>query len=132
MKLAACITIMNGGDADFVLHQYRAMCCLDFDAMSKSAQALVRQVDSGKTRASDTREVLARGFRVFDKDRHGVSKIQISDADMDAAVELVRSVLRNSVCEEHKHVVEQDAKAKRQLAPPSTAVRPMPKINRVV
>lgn len=32
-----------------------------------------------------------------DEDRHGVSKIQISDADVDAAVELVRSVLRNSV-----------------------------------
>jgi hypothetical protein len=29
------------------------------------------------------------------------------------------------------HAVEQDAKAKRQLALPSTAVRPMPKINRV-
>jgi hypothetical protein len=99
MKLAACITIMNGGDADFVLHQYRAMCCLDFDSMSKSAQALVRQVDSGKARSNETREVLARGFRVFDKDRIGVSRIQISDADMDAAVELVRSVLRNSVRE---------------------------------
>jgi len=102
MKLAACITIMNGGNADFVLQQYRAICSLDFDAMSKSAQALVRQVDSGKTRGFDTREVLARGFRVFDKDRHGVSRIQISDADIDAAVELVRSVLRNSVGEEPK------------------------------
>ena len=102
MKLAACITIMNGGNADFVLHQYRALCSLDFETMSKSAQALVRQVDSGKARANDTREVLARGFRVFDKDRHGVSKIQISDADIDAAVELVRSVLRNSVGEEPK------------------------------
>ena len=102
MKLAACITIMNGGNADFVLQQYRAICTLDFDAMSKSAQALVRQVDSGKTRANETREVLSRGFRVFDKDRHGISKIQISDADIDAAVELVRSVLRNSVGEEPK------------------------------
>lgn len=97
MKLAACITIMNGGNADFVLQQYRALCSLDFEAMSKSAQAIVRQVDSGKARANETREVLARGFRVFDKDRHGISKIQISDADIDAAVELVRSVLRNSV-----------------------------------
>jgi len=100
MKLAACITIMNGGNADFVLQQYRALCSLDFEAMSKSAQAIVRQVDSGKARAIETREVLARGFRVFDKDRHGISKIQISDADIDAAVELVRSVLRNSVGEE--------------------------------
>jgi hypothetical protein len=119
MKLAACITIMNGGDADFVLHQYRAMCCLDFEAMSRSAQALVRQVDSGKTHANNTREVLARGLRVFDKDRNGISKIQISDADIDAAVELVRSVLRNSVCEQHKHAVEQNTKTKRQMWMPS-------------
>lgn len=115
MKLSACITIMNGGDADFVLQQYRAMCSLDFDAMSKSAQALVRQVDSGKSRANDTREVLARGFRVFDKDRHGVGRIQISDADIDAAVELVRSVLRNSVGEEPKAVKV----GVRRTAPPS-------------
>jgi hypothetical protein len=119
MKLAACITIMNGGDADFVLRQYRAMCCLDFEAMSRSAQALVRQVDSGKTRAYDTREVLARGLRVFDKDRHGISKIQISDADMDAAVELVRSVLRNSAFNEHKSA----AKHERQPAVTSAAWR---------
>lgn len=100
MKLAACITIMNGGDADFVLQQYRALCSLDFDIMSKSAQALVRQVDSGKSTANNTREVLARGFRVFDKGRVGISKIQISDADIDASVELVRSVLRNSVVDD--------------------------------
>jgi hypothetical protein len=103
MKLAACIAIMNGENADFVLQQYRALCSLDFNAMSKSAQALVRHVDSGKARATThTREVLARGFRVFDRDLHGVSRIQISDADIDAAVELVRSVLRNSVGEEPK------------------------------
>jgi hypothetical protein len=97
MKLAACVTIMNGGDADYVLQQYRALCNLEFEFMSKSAQSLVRQVDSGKTRANDSREVLARGFRVFDRDRGDVSRIQISQPDLDAAVELVRSVLRYSV-----------------------------------
>jgi len=100
IKLSACITIMNGGNSDYVLHQYRALCTLNFDAMSKSAQALVRQVESGKVRANDSREALARGFRVFDEERSGVSKIQISEADIDAAVELVRSVLLNSVISE--------------------------------
>lgn len=102
MKLAACITIMNGGDADFVLQQYRAMVVLDFENMSKSAQALVRQVDNGKASANETRETLARGFKVFDKDRHGISKIQVTDADIDAAVEFVRSVLLNSVAVNQK------------------------------
>jgi hypothetical protein len=95
MKLAACITIMNGGDADYVLRQYRALCNLDFDAMSNSAKSLVRQVEIGKTRSNETREVLARGMRVFDKSRHEINRVQVSNADIDAAVDLVRSVLRN-------------------------------------
>lgn len=103
MKLAACITIMGGGDASFVLKQYKAMCCLDFDEMSKSAQALVRQVDRLQARASDTREILARGLRVFDQERKDISKIQVSDADIDNAANFVRSVLKKSVIENSKH-----------------------------
>jgi hypothetical protein len=109
MKLAACVTIMNGGDADYVLQQYRALCNLEFEFMSKSAQSLVRQVDSGKARAHDSREALARGFRVFDRDRGDVSRIQISQPDLDAAVELVRSVLRHSVDTESAQIKKSGA-----------------------
>lgn len=97
VKLAACVTIMNGGDADYVLRQYRALCALDFDAMSRSAQSLLRQVESGKARATDAREALARGFRVFDKERFDLTKIQVRPEDIDAAGELVRTVLRASL-----------------------------------
>lgn len=100
VKLAACLTILNGGNADFVLRQYRALCLLDFDSMTPSAQALVRQVDSGKIVVSGgegTREALARGLRVFDEDRSNATRIVVSEADTDAAVEVARSVLRRSV-----------------------------------
>lgn len=97
MKLAACIVIMNGGDAEYVMTQYRALCTLNFDVMSRSAQSLVRQVESGKVTANETRETLARAFKVFDNDRSEMTKIQVSDADIQSAVELVRAVLRNSV-----------------------------------
>jgi hypothetical protein len=97
MKLAACITIMNGCDADFVLKQYKALSNLDFDSLTQSAKALIRQVEAGKANANDTRETLARGFRIFDKDREGVTRIQVSEADIDSSVGLVCSVLRNSV-----------------------------------
>lgn len=95
MKLAAAITVMNGGSADFVLSQYRALCTLDFDEMSKSAHSLVRQVDSGMTLANNTRDVLARGFRVFDKSCKDMSKIQINEVHLDKAYEFVRYSLRN-------------------------------------
>lgn len=95
MKLAACITMMNGGDADYVLQQYRALCLFDIDAMSCSAKALARQVNNGTTNATGRqKETLARGLRVFDVDRKDVSRIQVSDADISAACDLVRNVLK--------------------------------------
>lgn len=97
MKLAACITAMNGGDAGFVLDQYKALCTLDFDNMSSSAKALYRQVQSNKVRANDSRETLARGLRVFNKSKRDVSKIQISESDGYDAVDLVKNVLLQSL-----------------------------------
>jgi hypothetical protein len=97
MRLAACITVMNGGDADYVLQQYRALATMDFESMSDASQALVRQLQSGKAQASHKREALARGLRVFDVNRRNLTKIQISKEDPEAANGLVKSVLLESV-----------------------------------
>ena len=105
MRLAAVVTIMNGGDADYVNQQYKALVNADYDSMSSAAKALTRQVTQMSQTAgnsnggNEVRDRLARGVKVFDKDRQHVSKIQISDADKDAAVEFVRSVLNRSVAE---------------------------------
>ena len=104
MKLAACIEIMSGGDADYVLQQYRALCTLNFDQMSSAAKALVRQVESGKAKAIDARETLARGFRVFNKDKQALNKIQVTDDDKDRATEFVRKVLKTSVSDKQKKI----------------------------
>jgi hypothetical protein len=99
IKLAACIEIMSGGDADYVLQQYKALCGLDFDQMSSSAKALVRQVENGKAKATDARETLARGLRVFNKEKQSISKIQVNEDDKFSATEFVRKVLKKSASE---------------------------------
>jgi len=99
IKLAASATIMNGGDSNFVLGQYRALCVLDFDAMTQCSKALVRQVDSSKVKSNDVRESVARGLRVFDVSRADISKIQVSTADVAASVEMVSALLLESIGE---------------------------------
>ena len=107
VRLAACVTIMNGGDIDYVYNQYKALVTADYDAMSSASKALTRQVHGGvgstvsKVKGVDTKDALARGLRVFDKDRANVSKIQVSPADQETAVEFVKSVLRNAVTSAH-------------------------------
>ena len=118
MKLAACMHIMSGGDPDFILQQYRALCNLSFDDMSSSAKALVRQVESGKARSLDARESLARGLRVFDKSKAEVSKIQIAQHDKDEATDFVRKVLKTSVS---------DQREKNQLFKSFASAKPTPK-----
>jgi hypothetical protein len=89
MKLAACVTIMDGGDANFVTEQIRALCAFDINSMSEATKALVRQVENDNVKSTDTEDVLARGLRVFDKRRSGLSKIQINK---DHAIEARRYV----------------------------------------
>ncbi len=96
MKLAAIVTILNGGNAEYAMNQYRALCTSAFDEMSGAAKALKRQVEQGAD-AKNTRDALARGLRVFDAKRADVSKIQVSQLDIDASTALVRSVLRRLV-----------------------------------
>lgn len=104
MKLAGAVTIMSGGDSDFVLSQYRALCTLQFDAMSNSAKALVRQVDSRKTEAHNTRDTIARGLRVFDESKKDVSKVQISDDDLIESTEFVQKTILASIGDERQNV----------------------------
>lgn len=96
MKLAAVATILNGGNADYVMRQYRALCTSAFDEMSGASKALKRQVEQGAD-AANTRDALARGLRVFDVNRSEVSKIQVGQSDIDSAAALVRSILRGLV-----------------------------------
>jgi hypothetical protein len=107
VRLAAVATLMNGGDADYVYSQYRALVIADYDSMSSSSKALTRQVSqalgtgSGLSGSMDAKDKLARTLKVFDKDRQHLSKIQISDIDRDLAVEFVRSVLNKAIAENH-------------------------------
>jgi len=97
IKLAACVSIMFGEDSNYVLGQYRALCLQDFDSMSDASKSLERQVTSAKVRASDTMDTLARGFRVFNKCKMFLSKIQISQEDMELSVKVVKTTLLNSI-----------------------------------
>lgn len=97
MKLAACITIMDGGDADFVFGQYRALVLFDINAMTQASRALVRQVENDNVKSVNTEDTLARGLRVFDQSRSGISKIQISEAHASEARKYVASVLRRAI-----------------------------------
>ena len=105
VRLAAAVTIMNGGDADYVNQQYKALVLADYDSMSSASKALTRQVTQASNigasvgGSNESKDKLARALKAFDKDCQYVSKIQISDASKDSAIEFVRSVLNNSVAE---------------------------------
>lgn len=98
IKLAACITIMNGGDADYVMKQYRALCILDFKSMSSAAMSLVKHVNNGKVTGAGYKEAaLFRGFRVFDINQKDSSESTVRPESIPAAKKLVIDVLRTKI-----------------------------------
>ena len=97
VKLAACISIMDTGQAGYIQHQYNSIVKSNFGEMSPAAQALYKQVQAGHARSTDRYDLLARAFKVFDPTLRHVSKIQIGKDDCSHAAERVRRVLKMSV-----------------------------------
>jgi hypothetical protein len=101
IKLAACITIMDGGDADYVMQQYKALCTLNFKLMSMSAMSLVKQVNDGKASVKNNtrKDIIARGLRVFDVKQIDSDESRIKPEDLEAAKNLVLNVLKIQTAE---------------------------------
>lgn len=97
IRLAACITIMDGGDEDYVLRQYKALCTEDFNSMSSMSQTLVKQVNTGKLGHDENSLTLARALKVFDKARQAQTKLMMYDGEPEAALARVRNVLNKAL-----------------------------------
>jgi hypothetical protein len=93
MRLAAAVTLMDGGNTEYVFGQYKALVTLEYEAMSRFSQLLLRQVDSGKANTSNQRATLARGLKVFDIENRNLQKMYISDCDISSATARVARVV---------------------------------------
>lgn len=76
LVIAALRDLMAGGD--YAKHQYRALTLQDFDSMTPASKALCRQVTAGTAQKGGP-DMYCRAWVVFDPDRAGVSKIQVSE-----------------------------------------------------
>lgn len=96
MKLAAVVTMMRDKNHDYVLAQYKALCQQEYDVMTPIAQSFSRQVSmsaGSRTNVWNTRDLLARGCKVFDKSRAKQTRLQIMDGEWEACRTMVRDVL---------------------------------------
>ncbi len=78
VQSAAIIQMMRGHNADFIKTQYRALVHSDFQSMTPTAQAIVRQQLTGKVGGARTLDLFCRALRVFDSMSPSASRIQIA------------------------------------------------------
>lgn len=98
VRLAAVLTMMTGGDADYVRLIYRSLVTSDFDSMPRVAQALYKSHVNGHVRASDHADMISRCMDVFSPRKANNGRIQIKDSG--EATAKVRSVFG--------HLIERD------------------------
>lgn len=97
MRLAAIALVMNGCNEQLVFCNYANLVYQRFDLLPPIAHSLIRQVSSKKIRAAESRRVLACGVRVLKEDKNSGVLMRITDADIDAANAMVRSLLKNAI-----------------------------------
>ncbi len=97
MRLAAVIRCISDNHEDYVFDQYGALITMNIAKMAAVSGSLVRQVQSGKARASDRPDTLARGLIVFDYHRRNLNRISVDVGDQSAGIEFVRDVMNKQV-----------------------------------
>jgi hypothetical protein len=85
VRAAAVISIMRGGDADYVKLIYRALVLTDLGSMPPIVMALFKSHIQGKVRAGNSYDIFARSLKAFDPKKANLSKVLINDATKDIA-----------------------------------------------
>lgn len=84
VKAAAILRMAIDQDDDFVLNQYGVLVNQDYDSMTPYMKSFNRQVASGDVGPHKSLDLLVRAYRVFDKSRRDLSKVQIKEmVDLD-------------------------------------------------
>jgi hypothetical protein len=101
MVLAAAVTILEGGDADYVTTLFDKLRVADFDSLPPVGLAFMKQVLDGSATPTKTYDLIARGLLLFDAAKKDTTRIIVKDAAL--AAERVRAALRPLVSEHTTH-----------------------------
>ena len=100
VHLAAALRLIDPRvDPEYVRSTWRALATGDYAELSPVAFTLVKQVATGSINAVNTRDALARGLRVYDSRRANSAVIRLTAGDVEAAMDLVRQVVRDRISE---------------------------------
>lgn len=80
IRAAAVLTIMRGGDSDYVKSVYRSLVLTDLDSMPPVAKAVFKSQLAGVVNVRDKTDTISRLLSVFDKKKANNTKVQVNDA----------------------------------------------------
>lgn len=102
MRVAATALVMDGIPKHDVFKIYSDLVQERFSELPMSAQALIRQVNSGKAIAGNSSDTIARGIKVLNPSNKDLVKIQCSDAEITSARAYVRSIFKRALIASNK------------------------------
>lgn len=97
VRLAAAVTILLGGNRDYVVSQHLAMLRLEYNSMTPTTQAFVRQASSVQYSRRHRLDVFCRAMRAFDASLPNRSRILIKTGGREGIIACAREVLRSVV-----------------------------------
>ena len=97
-RLCACIAIMSGGNADYVKGQYRALCLMDFDNMSRASQSIFRNISTvPANRNLYSTEIYSRAFICFDEKKKDLVRPRANENDKVKSAQRIKDTLLDRI-----------------------------------
>ena len=97
IRCAAITLVLDGKPVNDVFSVFVNLIRDRFNELPAVAHALIRQFNSGKCTSKNTRDAYARALKALNPDCAELTKIQVSDPDIDSAVAYGKSVIRRAI-----------------------------------
>ena len=116
VRAAAVALVMDGHAESAVFDLYRQLVLAPQDCAA-SVYALLRQIADRKVTGSKSTELFSRALKALNPANQALSKIQIGEADLSAAMAFLRTVIKRAVAAEKGVSLSPDAPRSLQSTP---------------
>ena len=97
-RLAATLTVLDGGDRGYVFSQYRALSLGNFEEQSSISLALEKMIKRGQVIASTgayQQRIMAIGLKLFNKKNANLRSIKITEEEERSAWHVAASIINS-------------------------------------
>jgi hypothetical protein len=100
IRSVAVVMMLDGYQQQYIMDLYSNLVYQKFDALPPIAHSFIRQLQNKKISNTNKYEIVGRAIKIFNPEYSKVERLILTESEMEAAYEYIRSVIRRNLDKE--------------------------------